>query len=142
MALRYMRENLKHLKPVLWGVVVVLFGLVFFGWGGFDPSQTRDTDIAATVGRETITYADFQSEYQRLEAQMRQAFGDQFNSDMVKQFNLPQRALDQLIDRRIMLMEARDIGLEVTDGEVKKAILELPVFKSENDRFIGEEEYK
>jgi peptidyl-prolyl cis-trans isomerase D len=142
MALRYLRENLKHLKWVLWGVVIVMVAFIFFGWGGWEPGMKRDTDAAATVGSETITYADFQRQYQNLEAQMRQAFGEQFDREMIKQFNLPQRALDQLIDRRILLMEARDAGLDVTDAEVKKAILEFPTFKDATGKFIGNDAYK
>ncbi len=142
MALRYMRENLKHLKWVLWGVVFIMFAFVFFEWGGYDPSQSRGGDVAATVGAETITYGEFQRQYQLLESNLRQAFGEQFNRDMVQQFNLPQRALDQLIDRRILLMEARDVGLAVTDEEVRKAILEYPTFKDENGLFVGAETYQ
>lgn len=141
MALRYMRENLKHLKPVLWGVVVIMFAFVFFEWGGWDPSQSRGGGVAATVGRETISYEEVRMQYQRLERQMRDAFGEQFNRDMIKQFNLPQRALDQLIDRSILLMEAHDLGLEITDAEVKKAILDEPSFQDANGKFIGNEAY-
>ncbi len=141
MALRYMRENLKSMTWILWFVVFVFVLLVFFEWGGFSQRQTLDTDAAATVGGESISYAEFQREYQRLEAQFRQALGDSFNADMAKQFNLPKRALDQLIDRRILLLEARKVGLAVTDDELREAILDLPYFKDESGRFIGTEDY-
>jgi peptidyl-prolyl cis-trans isomerase D len=136
-----MRENLKSMAWILWVVVAILFGLVFFQWGGYSRRQTRDTDAAATVGGESISYGEFQREYQNLEARFRDAFGERYNSDIAKQFNLPKRALDQLIDRRIMLREARNVGLTVTDGEVREAILELGVFKDESGRFIGTEAY-
>lgn len=142
MALRYLRDNLKSLKWVLWGVVIVLFGLVFFGWGGFDPQQARRQDVAATVGNEHITFAEFQRAYQDQESLFRQAFGDQFNRDLIRQYNLPKRALDGLIDRRILLMEARDVGLEVNDEEVRDAILEISWLKDEDGRFIGAEQYR
>ena len=60
MALKYIRDNLKSLYWVLYLVLAALVLLVFFEWGGFDPSRSRGTDVAATVGTETISYADFQ----------------------------------------------------------------------------------
>ena len=65
------------------------------------------TDIAATVGSEEITYSEFRQQYRNLQELYRQTFGEQFNRELAKQFNLPVQALDQLIDRRILLMEAR-----------------------------------
>lgn len=142
MALKYLRDNLKSLTWVLWGVVAVFVMLIFFEWGGVNDRQSANTDVAATVGSEKITYSEFRQQYRNLEDRYRQTFGDQFNSDLAKQFNLPVQALDQLINRRILLMEAREIGLRATDAEVRDAILEYPAFLDENDNFIGTERYQ
>ena len=66
----------------------------------------------------------------------------QFNSELAKQFNLPIQALDQLIDRRIMLMEAKEIGLRATDEEVRDAILDIPVFQDVDGNFVGADQYE
>ncbi|MEM7353761.1 MAG: SurA N-terminal domain-containing protein [Acidobacteriota bacterium] len=142
MALKYLRDNLKSLTWVLWGVVAVFILLVFFEWGGVNDRQSMGLDIAATVGDEKITYGEFQQTYRGLEDRYRQTFGAQFDREMAKQFNLPVQALDQLINERILLMEARDIGLRATDEEVRDAILEHPAFQDENGEFIGTERYQ
>ncbi len=142
MALKYMRDNLKSLTWILWGVVAVFVMLIFFEWGGVNDRRSGSTDVAATVGNEEITYNEFRQQYRTLEDRYRQTFGEQFNADLAKQFNLPIQALDQLINRRILLMEARDIGLRATDTEVRDAILEYPAFLDENDDFIGTERYQ
>ena len=144
MALRYMRENLKSLKWVLWLVVGVFILLVFFEWGGFNDRAMgpQDGDAAATVGDKVITFSEFQQSYQRLENIYKQTLGDNYNRELLEQFNLPRQALDQLIQQKILLMEAERIGLKATDGEVQKAILDFPVFKDENGNFVGEERYR
>ncbi len=142
MALKYMRDNLKSLTWILWGVVAVFIMLIFFEWGGVNDRRTGNTEVAATVGSEEITYNEFRQQYRNLEDRYRQTFGEQFNRDLAKQFNLPIQALDQLINRRILLMEARDIGLRATDVEVRDAILEYPAFLDENGTFVGTERYQ
>ncbi len=142
MALKYLRDNLKSLTWILWGVVAVFIMLIFFEWGGVNDRQVGVRDVAATVGDEEISYSEFQQQYRGLEDRYRQTFGAQFNRDMAKQFNLPIQALDQLINRRIMLMEAREIGLRATDKELQDAILGYPAFQDENGDFIGTERYE
>lgn len=142
MALKYLRDNLKSLTWVLWGVVGVFVMLIFFEWGGVNDRRVGNSDVAATVGSEEITYDEFRSQYRRLEDRYRETFGEQFNRDMAKQFNLPVQALDQLINRRILLMEARRIGLRSTDAEVSEAIVSYPAFQDENGAFIGVDRYK
>lgn len=141
MALRYLRENLKSFTWLIWLVAFGVFIVVFFDWGGYSQRQLTERDAAATVGSEQISYGEFQREYRRMEANFRQTFGERYNDDLAKQFNLPKRALDQLIDRRILLMEAREVGLEVSDGEVRDAILAQPDFKDATGKFIGSDEY-
>lgn len=140
MALKYIRDNLKSFFWVLWIVVAALVGLVFFEWGGFS-SAGNVPDVAAVVGDEEISFADFQRTYRNIENQYRQTFGEQFNDELAKQFNLPVQALDQLIDRRILLMEAEKIGLQVSKKEIQRQILDYPVFQ-EDGKFVGVEEYQ
>ena len=141
MALKLIRDNLKSLVWVLWVVIAALVFLVFFEWGGFNQRADAANQVAASVGPEKITFGEFQEYYRRLENQYKQAFGDQFNDDMARQFNLPMQALNQLINSRILLMEARSSGLVTTDQEVRDRILTYPVFQREG-RFVGREEYE
>lgn len=141
MALKYIRDNLKSFFWVLWIVILAMVGLVFFGWGGYNQRANTSTDVAATIGGEKITFGEFRGAYQRLESYYRQAFGERFDADMAKQFNLPAQALNQLINERILLREARAIGLRVTDEEVRDQIVNDPNLQR-NGRFVGAEEYE
>jgi peptidyl-prolyl cis-trans isomerase D len=144
MALKYFRDNLKSYAWVLWLVVAVfVVGFVFFDVGGFRQAQFGARgDVAAVVGEDEITYDQYRRQFQNLEATYRQALGEQFNRDLLEQFNLQRQALDQLIDKTILLEEARRIGLQATAKEVSKVIVSYPVFQSESGRFVGTEEYR
>ncbi|MEM1201943.1 MAG: peptidylprolyl isomerase [Acidobacteriota bacterium] len=136
MALKAFREQLKHLKWILAfvavGLVVTLIPALDFG-GPIGSAQ----DVAAWVGSEEITYGEFQQQYRQLESYYRQVLGGQFNEELARQFNLRKQALDTLIDRRILLMEAKAVGLQATDTEVQNTIVET--YTDEDGKFIGRE---
>ena len=144
MALKYMRDNLKSLTWVLWLVVGVFIMLIFFEWGGFNsrPAVSPDQDAAAWVGDKNITFGEFRQAHQNLENIYRQTLGENYNRELLKQFNLPKQALDQLIEQKILLMEAESVGLTATDAEVQETILSFPVFQDEDGNFVGAEKYR
>lgn len=143
MALKWLRDNLKSLSWVLWLVIGVFILLVFVEWGmGGVGGGVRANDVAATVGDEVVTYDEFRREHQALERRYREALGAQYTNELAQQLNLPIQALDQVINRKILLLEAEETGLRVSDAELREAILELPIFRDEDGRFVGVDEYR
>jgi peptidyl-prolyl cis-trans isomerase D len=140
--LKVFRDNLKYLSWILWVVILIFIAFVFVDFGGgLAPGQPGRAS-AATLGSETISYAEFEREYRRLEAQYRQAFGENFTPEIAKQLRLPLQALDRLVDQRLLLGEASDRGLKASDTEVREAIFEIPGMKDPAGVFVGEENYK
>jgi peptidyl-prolyl cis-trans isomerase D len=144
MALKYLRDNLKSLTWILWLVVVVFIMLIFFEWGGFNDRAMGGSgqQYAAKVGDKIVTIDEFRQAHQNLENVYRQTLGENYNRELLKQFNLPKQALDQLIEQKILLIEAERIGLGATDAEVQKTVLSYPVFKDEDGHFVGAEKYR
>lgn len=141
--LKVLRDNLKSLHWVLWLVVGVMVLFVFAQWGGGGQiSGTGMADSAAEVGGERITIGEFQRAYEQTETQYRQAFGEQFTEETARQLQLPLIVLGQLVDRQILLEEARRAGLRVTDEELRRAILEFPAFQDPDGDWAGEENYR
>lgn len=138
MALKWLRDQIKFLAPVLWIIVAAFIITIFFDFGTVDLRQSSG-QVAATVGSERITLGEFQSEYRALESRYQQTFGQQWTPEMARQLNIPKQALDQLIDRRILLMEAESIGLMATDEEVRDLIVTFPAFQDEDGNFAGRE---
>ena len=141
--LKILRDNLKYLSWILWLVVLVFIAFVFVDFGGaLGGGGGGARTAAATVGGEEISYADFQREYQRLEAQYRQAFGESFTPQLAEQMRLPLQALDRLVDQKVLLGEADRLGLTASDSEVRDSILEIPGMKDAQGTFVGQTAYE
>jgi peptidyl-prolyl cis-trans isomerase D len=139
--LKVLRDNLKYLSWILWGVILVFVLFVFVDFGGGLDTTGGATSAAATVGDEQITYAEFQRHYRQVEGRLRDAWGSEFTPEVARQLRLPLQALDSLVAQRILVAEARRLGLQTTDVEVRHAILEIPVFTGADGAFVGEQEY-
>ena len=70
----------------------------------------------------------------------RSAYGGSVNEQMLKQLGVDQQILRQLIDERAAVVEARRLGLTVSDAEVAQRILAIPAFQ-QNGVFAGEDVY-
>jgi peptidyl-prolyl cis-trans isomerase D len=137
--LKVFRDNLKNLAWILW-VIIAIFVLalaVEFGGNVRQASQ----NVAATVGGDQVTTQEYRRAYQNLVNRLHQVYGEQLTPEMEKQMRLPLRAIDQVILQKILLAEARRLGLTVSDAEVREQILAIPGFKDDQGNFIGQDEY-
>ena len=113
------------LIKILLGAIVVVFVL----WGVGSYRSQRASRIALVNG-EPITIAEYKETYGRILQQMRQQFGNNLNDDMIKMFNLKGQALDQLINKRLLLDEAKRLDFRVTDDELAQTISRIGAFQS------------
>ncbi|MGH9361065.1 MAG: SurA N-terminal domain-containing protein, partial [Thermoanaerobaculia bacterium] len=139
--LKTFRANLKVLSPILWLVIAVFILAIFYDFGSISSSAGASGDNAATAGPHRVTMSEFRTAYANTEQQYRQMFGERFDPEMLRKMGLPLQVLNDLIGQKILLAEARALGLAATDAEVREKILEFPVFKDETGRFVGEERY-
>jgi peptidyl-prolyl cis-trans isomerase D len=140
--LKVLRDNLKYLSWILW-LVVALF--IFSIWSGFGSGVGQrggvGQNVAANVGGQKVTIEEFERNYKRLEGLYRQIYGEQFTAEAARQMGLPLQALNQAVSQKILLAEARRMGLAATDEEVRDRVLQEPAFKDPQGRFVGEERY-
>ena len=140
--LKVFRDNLKYLSWVLWAVIAVFVLFVFADFGGIQLGATGQANqVAVTVGDRSVSFGEFERAYRQQESALREQFGGSFSPEMARQLGLPQQVLEQLVQQKILLQEAEVVGIRVTDGEVQRAILELPVFRDANGNFVGEQAY-
>jgi peptidyl-prolyl cis-trans isomerase D len=139
--LKAIRDNLKYLSWVLWIVIATFIAAIFFDFGGLTGGFGAPTEAAATVAGEPITFRDYEDRFRALEQQYRQMFGAQYTPEMAKQFGLERQALESLINSRVLLLEAKRLGLAVGDEELREAILEIPGL-TEEGAFVGEARYE
>lgn len=139
--LRTMRESMKYLQWTLWAVVVVFVAFVFVDFGGFVPgAETPAARNAATVGNMSVSWQEFEREYRGLESRLRDQLGANYDPAIFGE-RLPAQALDRLVSQRILASEARDLGLQITDAELREAIRGIPGLTDADGRFIGKDAY-
>ena len=112
------------IKVLLFAIVIVF---VFWGVGSF---RSRRASKVATVNGEIISIADYRRVYNNMVDQYRQRFGEALNDGMIEMLQIKKQALDQLIDRTILLQEAKKLGLRVTETEVADSIMKTEIFHS------------
>ncbi|MGD2269188.1 MAG: SurA N-terminal domain-containing protein [Desulfobacterales bacterium] len=109
----------------LLGAVIIAF--IPFGYGLY---QQKGEGKVASVDGEPIVYGEYRQIYNNLLDQMRQNFGNSLTDDMINSLGLKDRALNQLIEHKLMLAEADRLGFRVSDQEVADAIRKIEVFQS------------
>jgi peptidyl-prolyl cis-trans isomerase D len=139
--LKVFRENLKYLNWILWLVIAIFVAFIFVDWGIGGLGKQQGASFAAKVGDSTVSMQEFERTYRQIEAQYRDIYGERFTPEIAKQLQLPMQALDRLVARQILLAEARDMDLTVSDAEVRRAILDIQAFKEADGAFVGDEEY-
>jgi len=140
--LKVLRDNLKYLSWILWGVIVIFVLFVFVDFGGGVPGPALRTEAAAVVDGDEISYGEFQRAYQDTEESYRTAYGTQFTPELARQLQLPLQVLEQLVEQRILLREAESMGLTISDVELQKELLKQPVFQDETGGWVGDQRYQ
>jgi peptidyl-prolyl cis-trans isomerase D len=124
-----------------WAIKIILgFIAITFIWWGVGTYSERGRDVAATVGEENISMAELSEAAAGLEKTYRDVYGGAFTPEMAKALNFRKQALDSLVQRSILLAEARKLGLAASDAEVQGVIAADPAFQA-NGQF-SEERYR
>ncbi len=141
MALKWLRDNLRHLKFVLWGVVAVFVLLVFVDWGAGGAGGSGGRGAAVRIGGRSVSEAEFLNQMRQMDQQFSRIYGERW-SELREQVDLASQTARYLVDRELQLAEAREVGITVTAEELQQAILENPNFQRENGEFVGAETYE
>jgi peptidyl-prolyl cis-trans isomerase D len=117
-----------------WLIKVFLFAIVivFIFWGGYSYTERRASRVAA-VNDSYIGIQEYRNAYNNLLDQMRRQFGNQFSSDILETLNLKEQALNQVINRRLLLEQARWMKLDISQEELQRAIRSYPAFQTNGE---------
>ena len=106
------------------GAIVIVF--VFWGVGSY---RAQKGNRIAIVNGEPIVLEQFRSVYDQMLQTYRRQFGGVLDDKFIQNLNLRKQALDQLIDRQLLLQEAARLNFRVTDEELLRAIQGVPAFQ-------------
>ncbi len=125
--LRILRE---HASSWMLKGILLLVAVTFISWGGYSFFREKKVSYAARVNGVAIGEREYYDALQNTVRQYREALGPSFSEKMIEELGLKDKILDGLIDKILILQEARRLGLAVSDEELREAIESVPAFQA------------
>ncbi len=98
---------------------LILMAILFSMWGCGPWGQELPEHVLARVNQEQITVDEFNREFKELVSEPGKETKERDLRD------LKQAYLDQMIERKVLVQEARRLGMKVSQEELNQAILEI-----------------
>ncbi|NCO84437.1 MAG: hypothetical protein COZ31_00920 [Nitrospirae bacterium CG_4_10_14_3_um_filter_44_29] len=115
----------KHAKFFYVFFFIIILSFIFWGVGTVD----KQTAVpVAEIGKEKITLDEYGRAYDRTVDFYRERYKEKFDDELAKKLKLREAVLDSLIDERVLLIAAGNIGMTVSDEELEEAIRNEPGF--------------
>jgi peptidyl-prolyl cis-trans isomerase D len=139
--LKAMRRNVKKLSPSLWLVIAAFIIAIFAVWGGGGRLGVMGSEKPLVIiGQKKIYAQDYILALRRQIEALQSEFKG-LDRNLIEQLGLTQRVLQELIQQNLLFEMAKEMGIEVTEDEVRERIMSLPVFQRDG-QFVGFEEYR
>ncbi|MFT5488404.1 MAG: peptidyl-prolyl cis-trans isomerase D [Paracoccaceae bacterium] len=125
----------KGVGKVVITVLAVLLIISFAVWGiGDMVTPGANYNQVAEVDGTSITQREFQEQFQREMNRIRARIGN-IDAQQARNLGLADSTLDGLIARRLLGLQAADLGLLVSDEQVIEAIQRQPAFRNALGQF-------
>jgi peptidyl-prolyl cis-trans isomerase D len=124
--LRVLRE---HASSWMLKGILILVAVTFISWGGYSFFREKKVSYVAKVNNTTIDWREYNDAFQNAVKQYRDALGPSFSEKMIEELGLKEKILDGLIDKILILQEAKRLGLTISDEELRASIESIPAFQ-------------
>jgi len=114
--------------------VKVLFGflMIAFAFWGVGAGLMGRVKPVASVNGKRILANDLDRESERLKRTLSQIYGQSAEA-MLRNINLRQEALNQIIEQRLIVDEARHVGIRISDESLANSIAADPKFQQDGN---------
>ena len=119
-------RNNKRIVQVFLALITLPFA--FFGVESYMRSSGAGGDVA-TIGDQKISQQQFQQTLREQQERLRGQLGAQFDAKMFDNPDVRKAILDDLINRRLLLIEAGKKRMMVSDDAVRREIAAIDAFK-------------
>jgi hypothetical protein len=117
-------RNASHNHPWLlksiMGILAVAF-VITMGWWGFGEQAGN---AVASVGDLTVSRDEFRRAYENMYRFYKEKVPGEFKDETIKQY-----VIEQLVDNRLWLIAAKDMGITVSDADLREMIVQVPEFQ-------------
>ena len=121
-----MRKMRSGAKVVLWIVLTAFLLTIFILWGAQMSFNKSNPDTVARIGKTDILYADVSKLWQEKVQQLLDK-GQKVSDAREKE--LKKEALNEIIEKNLMLGYAKKINVAVSDEEVQQSIMGIQSFQ-------------
>jgi peptidyl-prolyl cis-trans isomerase D len=126
-------------RSTLTWVIVIGIAVVFainFGPGSLSQGGCGGAPppYAAKVNGTVLPVSEWERQYGQLYQLFRAQAGEAFTRELADQLGLPRQAMEQIVDRELVVQDAKRRGVTVTADELTRAVHGMPAFQ-ENGRF-------
>jgi peptidyl-prolyl cis-trans isomerase D len=124
--LRVLRE---HASSWMLKGILILVAVTFISWGGYSYFREKKETYVAKVNSVTIEWREYNDAFQNTVKQYQRALGPAFSEKMIDELRLREKILDGLIEKILILQEAKRLGFSVSDAELREIIESIPAFQ-------------
>ena len=117
-------------------LVIAAFILLYVPDFLSNPNTISSNRDVAWVDGSPITSRDFLQGFRIQDAQYRQQLGNQYSPELLRQLGLDNFVIQQLIQEKVLTLEAERLGIVVSDEEVSSNIQQDPSLQRDGT-FIG-----
>lgn len=132
--LTWMQHHKKYLVVTIWISTIAFVGAGFLGWGAYDFNLNRSSSVAV-VGDEKINYNEFNIRYNQIFNYYNQISNGGLSEENAKQLGIENAALSSLIDDKLLLSFAKDLGLDASENEIIQALAKTRAFQDASGDF-------
>ncbi len=113
-------HNYPWLLKSIMGLLAVAF-VITMGWWGFGEQAGGPV---AKVGEQSVTLDEFKRTYENMHRIYKDNVKTEFKDEEFKDF-----VIGQLVDSRVWIIAAEEMGVRVSDADLRELIMQTPVFQ-------------
>ncbi len=125
--LKFFRKNARGWFMLIFMAIIIFVFVLYFG----TDRGSRAAGAVAIIDGTAISEADFYNEHSKMIDAVKARYGGSITADMLKQMDLKKMALDNLINRQIIIAKAKDLKIQVSDEELRQIVMSMPALQTD-----------
>jgi peptidyl-prolyl cis-trans isomerase D len=117
----------KHAQSWIIKFMIALIAVVFIFYFGYSFHSDERLKVAEING-EPISRVQYERAYRNIVSNYQNQYKSMWSDNLIEVFDLKNKALEALIEQKILIQEAERLGLMVTKNEIREKILNNPNF--------------
>ncbi len=113
-------HNYPWLLKSIMGILAIAF-VITMGWWGFGEQAGGPV---AKVGDQSVSLDEFKRTYENMHRIYKENVKTDFKEEEFKEF-----VVGQLVDSRVWIIAAEEMGVRVSDADLRELIMQTPVFQ-------------